>query len=198
MEITIEELNTLNFYRASELHGGLILGQVAARTRDPHLAMELTRHSAEEVLHSQLWAETILAVGGQLHPVRATYQRRFAPRIGRPSTVLHVLAATQVFERRVYRHFLEHLRRPGTHRRIQSTLYRMIAEERHHLSWVKEWLDGQARSRGEMVDDLMRSYAAVDAQLYAELLEEFGWETTPEAIRAFHWQSTRGSEAVAS
>ena len=33
MEIPPRELDFLNFYRASELHGGLILGQVARRVR---------------------------------------------------------------------------------------------------------------------------------------------------------------------
>ena len=85
MEITERELGFLNFYRASELHGGLILGQVARRVRDPVLAVELTRHSAEEVTHSLLWTETIVAVGGRLHVVRETYQARYARLVGAPT-----------------------------------------------------------------------------------------------------------------
>ena len=46
-QVSEVELRLLNFYRASELHGGLILGQVARRTRDGVLALELLRHSAE-------------------------------------------------------------------------------------------------------------------------------------------------------
>jgi hypothetical protein len=175
MEITDEELELLNFYRASELHGGLILGHVVQRARDPKLVLELTRHSGEEVLHAQLWTETIMAVGGTIRPVRSTYQRRFARMIGHPSSLLQILAATQVFERRVYRHFLDHLRRPGTHRRVQMTLHRMIEEEKHHLSWVKEWLDLQCDVRGAEVDALMRRYSEADAWLYEELLTEHGW-----------------------
>ena len=56
------ELSLLNFYRASELHGGLILGQMVRRTRDAELIMQLTKHSAEEVMHALLWTETILHV----------------------------------------------------------------------------------------------------------------------------------------
>ncbi len=175
MEITEPELDTLNFYRASELHGGLILGHLVARARDQSLVHNLTRHSAESLVHAQIWSETILAVGGELRPVQRTYQRRFSEIAGHPASLLHLLAATQVFERRVYRHFLEHLRRPGTHRRVQTALYRMIEEERHHLAWVKEWLDGRAQKRRVDIQRIIDRYAAADARLYPVLLREHGW-----------------------
>jgi hypothetical protein len=50
MDITTRELGFLNFYRASELHGGLILGQLARRARGSALVLDLTRHAAEEVV----------------------------------------------------------------------------------------------------------------------------------------------------
>jgi bacterioferritin (cytochrome b1) len=175
MEITQQELTILNFYRASELYGGLLLGQMVRRTRNPGLILELTRHSAEEVVHAQLWTETILAVGGMPWPVRTTYQTRYAVAVGKPTRMLHVLALTQVFERRVYSHFLAHLRRPGTHHAVQTTLHRMIEEEKGHLSWVKHWLDEQALSQPDTVEEIMRRYAAADASVYESFLLEFGW-----------------------
>ena len=175
MDITTRELRFLNFYRASELHGGLLLGQVARRTRDIGLVIELTRHSAEEVTHSLLWTETILAVGGRILPVRETYQARYASLVGTPVALLDVLALTQVFERRVYRHFTEHLRRPGTHPCVQATLDRMLEEEKAHLQWVKRWLDEQSRSRGDLVAETMRRYADADALVYEGMTAELGW-----------------------
>lgn len=175
MEITRDELTILNFYRASELYGGLVLGRLVGRARDPLLIHELTRHSAEEVSHAQLWTETILAVGGRPFPTRDTYQARYAARLGRPASLLHVLALTQVFERRVYRHFLDHLERPGTHPRVRETLERMIEEEKHHLSWVRDWLDSQEASRGAEVAAVMRRFAAADREIYAALTAEMGW-----------------------
>lgn len=174
-QISENELRVLNFYRASELHGGLILGQVARRTRDGLLTVELLKHSAEEVAHARLWTETILALGGRLHPVRETYQTRYAEAIGCPIGVLHVLALTQIFERRVYQHFLAHLRRPGTHAAVKATLVRMLEEERGHLSWVKQWLDRQAVTRGTIVGETMRRYAEVDRRVYDALTLELGW-----------------------
>jgi demethoxyubiquinone hydroxylase (CLK1/Coq7/Cat5 family) len=175
MEITDRELGFLNFYRASELHGGLILAQVARRARAGALVLELTRHAAEEVVHAQLWTETILAVGGRVRPVRDTYQDRYARVTGPLTSLLDVLALTQVLERRVYRHFTEHLRRPGTHPRVRATLARMLEEEKGHLRWVKRWLDDQERLLGDAVPAAMRRYADADALVYDELTRDLGW-----------------------
>jgi demethoxyubiquinone hydroxylase (CLK1/Coq7/Cat5 family) len=175
MDISRQELELLNFYRASELHGGLLLGALVRRARDSRLILDLTRHSAEEVRHAQLWTETILAVGGRPRPIRDTYQARYAAVVGTPLSLLEVLALTQVFERRVYRHFSEHRRRVGTHPLVQRTLQRMLDEERGHLAWVKRWLDAQAVTRPAVVRETMGRYAAADETVYGALLEEFGW-----------------------
>ncbi|MFL5576593.1 MAG: ferritin-like domain-containing protein [Gemmatimonadaceae bacterium] len=175
LEIPPRELDLLNFYRASELHGGLVLGQVARHARGNELTLELTRHSAEEIVHAQLWTETILAVGGEVRPVRETYQSRYAAALGAPATLLQVLALTQVFERRVYRHFTAHLRRPGTHPAVAATLRRMLEEEKGHLAWVKRWLDRRAVACGAEVAATLRRCAEADARIYGELSEEFGW-----------------------
>jgi bacterioferritin (cytochrome b1) len=169
------EVALLNFYRASELHGGLILGQMVRRTRDPELILNLTRHSAEEVMHAQLWTETIIAIGGRPAPVRESYQMRYAEEVGTPISMLEILALTQVFERRVYRHFTLHLGQPGVHPAVAATLARMLEEERGHLSWVKKWLDRQASVRPAEVREVMRRYAEVDERVYAAISTEYGW-----------------------
>lgn len=171
------EISLLNFYRASELHGGLILGQMVRRTRDPDLILQLTRHSAEEVMHAQWWTETIVAVGGQPAPVRDTYQNRYVEAVGTPTTTLEVLALTQVFERRVYRHFLLHLRRPGLHPAIAATLRRMLEDEKGHLTWVQHWLDAQSRERGGEVRSVMERYVVADSRIYDSLLVEYGFRS---------------------
>jgi hypothetical protein len=176
MKVSRQEMALLNFYRVSELHGGLILGQLARRVSDSDLVLNLTRHSAEEVRHSLIWSETIVGVGGQLSPERDSYQARYAAFLGTPGTALEILALTQVFERRVYRHFIEHAHRPGTHRLVRDALERMLEEERGHLSWVREWLDRQSIARGEQVTSLLRRYAMLDARVYDQLTRDFGWQ----------------------
>jgi rubrerythrin len=176
-QVSETELGLLNFYRASELHGGLVLGQIARRVRDGDVVLKLLRHSAEEIEHARLWTEAIIAVGGRVEPVRRTYQTMYAEAIGCQVGLLQVLALTQIFERRVYRHFLDHLRRPGTHPVVAATLRRMIEEEKGHLSWVKVWLEGQAVHRGPVVRELMTRYAAVDRRIYDAVTLELGWRS---------------------
>ena len=173
MEISQLEVERLNFYRASELHGGLVLGQLVTRTRDPWLLEQLTRHSAEEVRHSQIWAETIIDVGGQPKPLRGTYQAHLGALLGAPSSLFQVLALTQVFERRVYRHFLRHDLVPGTHPRVREALGIMLEEEKHHLSWVKDWLEEEAQRRDFDLGALLRTYQRADDTVYERLLIEY-------------------------
>jgi bacterioferritin (cytochrome b1) len=144
--------------------------------RDPELIQSLTAHSAEELMHAQLWTEAIVAIGGRPRPTSDTYQARYAAALGAPSSLLEVLALTQVFERGVYRHFVTHLRRPGTHPMVQTTLRRMLADERGHLSWVREWLDAQTGARRAAVPVLMRRYEAVDAAIRRQLMSDYEWE----------------------
>jgi demethoxyubiquinone hydroxylase (CLK1/Coq7/Cat5 family) len=176
MEIAERELTLLNFYRASELQGGLILGRLVEHVRDPELILRLTEHSAEEVMHAQLWTEMIVAVGGRPRPTSDTYQSRYAAAIGAPTSLVEVLALTQVFERGVYRHFVRHLRRPGTHPYVQATLRRMLDDERGHLSWVQDWLARQTGSRRSAIPALMRRYTDVDARIHAQLLHDYEWD----------------------
>ena len=174
MSVTNSEIALLNFYRASELHGGLMLGQMVRRTRDPRLILSLTRHSAEDLLHAQLWTETIIALGDRPAPVRDTYQTRYAEAVGTPLTLLEVLALTQIFERRVYRHFTLHLRLPGVQPAVAATLRRTLKDERGHLSWVKAWLDQQTKDRGQEVRDVLRRYILADQRIYDRLSSEYG------------------------
>jgi hypothetical protein len=164
----------LNFYRASELHAGLILGQLARRTADPRLILNLTRHSAEEVMHAQLWTETIVAIGGRPAPVRDTYQTRFAEAVGPPLTMLEVLALTQRFELWAYRYFALHLRAPGIHPAVAATLRRIIEQERAHLSWAKAWLDEQAKNHANEVREVLGRYALADQRICDTLSNEYG------------------------
>lgn len=175
MEISETELRMLNFYRASELHGGLILGQLVRRARGAALLTHLTRHSAEEVNHALLWTETIVAVGGQPTPTSDTWQARFASTAGPMTSLCEVLAVTQVFERTVCRHFTAHLRRGGTHPKVRATLRRMLEEEKYHLNWVAHWLKDEEARRGEVVPALMRRYAEIDATIYRQLLVDYEW-----------------------
>jgi len=176
------ELTTLNFYRLSELQGGLVLGTMARLTRDMRLTRQLLRHAAEEVVHAELWTRTIQRLHGRLHSVPATYQAYYARELGPPRSVLQVLALTQVFERRVFEHFSLHASRPQTHPLVRETLERMLEEERGHLSWVREWLDREEETRPDVVTRVMARCEEADRRIYPRVLADYGW--SPRSICA--------------
>lgn len=173
LPVTPRETALLNFYRASHLHAGLILGQMVRRTRDPGLILSVTRHSAEEVMHAQMWTETIMVIGGRPSPVGDTYQARYAEVVGTPRTVLDVLTLTHVFERRMYRHFTVHAALAGVHPAVSTTLRRTLEDERAHLSWVKAWLDEQAKERRNAVREAMQRYVTADQRIYDKISTEY-------------------------
>jgi acyl carrier protein len=167
VEISENDLWILSYYRESELAGSLVMGRLARETDDDDLRVHLTEHCAEEAHHAWLWTETILKVGGTPKRVAETYQTRYYAEIGTPSSLLEILALTQVFERRVIRHFRAHLKWPNTHPAVAETLRRMIEDEVGHLSWVKDRLDRYAAERGDsIVAETMRRYTEVDERVY--------------------------------
>ncbi len=167
MEITENELWLLSYYRQSELDGALIMGRLARETDDDDLRVHLTEHCAEEAQHAWLWTQTILKVGSVPQRVAETYQTRYYAEIGTPTSLLEILALTQVFERRVVKHFRAHLGWPGTHPAVIATLQRMIDDEVGHISWVKDRLDRYAAEKGEtIVAETMRRCTEVDEKVY--------------------------------
>jgi len=167
VEISENDLWILSYYRESELAGSLVMGRLARETDDDDLRVHLTEHCAEEAHHAWLWTETILKVGGTPKRVAETYQTRYYHEIGTPTSLLEILALTQVFERRVIRHFRAHLKWPNTHPEVAATLKRMIEDEVGHITWVKDRLDRYAAEKGEsIVAETMRRFTEVDGRVY--------------------------------
>jgi acyl carrier protein len=172
LEISTNELWLLSFYRESELAGGLLMGRLAQQTDDDDLRVRFTEHCAEETRHAWAWTEAILEVGGTPQRVSETYQSRYHALLGDPSSILEVLALTQVFEKRVMRHFRKHLGWPGTHPVVKRTLQQLMDDEVDHVRWVKDRLDAHAAEHGEhVVGEMLEHYQRIDDQIYAELSE---------------------------
>lgn len=167
MEISENDLWILSYYRESELAGSLVMGRLARETDDDDLRVHLTEHCAEEAHHAWLWTKTILDVGGTPKRVAETYQTRYYAELGTPASLLEVLALTQVFEKRVIRHFRAHMKWPNTHPAVLATLQRMIDDEVGHISWVKDRLDRYAAEKDSaVVAATMRRYTEVDQRVY--------------------------------
>jgi acyl carrier protein len=167
LEITENELWLLSYYRESELAGALLMGRLARETDDDDLRVRLTEHCAEEARHAWAWTETIMRVGGTPRRVSETYQSRYHAAVGNPSNLLEVLALTQIFERRVVRHFKAHLAWPGTHPEVARTLQQLIDEEVGHIRWVKDRLDAYGETHGELVvREMLDRFQRIDEQVY--------------------------------
>ena len=188
LEISENELWLLSYYRESELAGALLMGRLARETDDDDLRVRLTEHCAEEARHAWAWTETILKVGGTPKHVSETYQSRYHAAVGNPASLLEVLALTQIFERRVVRHFRAHLSWPGTHVEVRRTLQQLIDEETGHIRWVKDRLDAYAAANGEAaVDEMMNRFKRIDEEVYRELkqyADRFAEVVGPKAVRA--------------
>lgn len=167
LEIHENELWLLSYYRESELAGALLMGRLARETDDDELRVRLTEHCAEEARHAWAWTECILNVGGTPKKVSETYQSRYHAAVGDPKTLLEVLALTQIFERRVVRHFRAHLSWPRTHPEIRRTLQQLIDDEADHIRWVKDRLDDYAAANGEaVVREMMERFKRIDEEVY--------------------------------
>jgi acyl carrier protein len=143
------------------------MGRLARETDDDDLRVRLTEHCAEEARHAWAWTETILRVGGTPRRVSETYQSRYHAAVGNPSNLLEVLALTQIFERRVVRHFKAHLAWPGTHPEVARTLQQLIDEEVGHIRWVKDRLDAYGATHGDLVvREMLDRFKRIDEQVY--------------------------------
>jgi len=186
LEISENELWLLSYYRESELAGALLMGRLARETDDDDLRVRLTEHCAEEARHAWAWTETILKVGGTPKHVSETYQSRYHAAVGNPTSLLEVLALTQIFERRVVRHFRAHLSWPGTHVEVRRTLQQLIDEETGHIRWVKDRLDAYAAANGEAaVDEMMNRFKRIDEEVYRGLkqyADRFAEVVGPKAV----------------
>jgi len=156
VEISENDLWILSYYRESELAGGLVMGRLARETDDDDLRVHLTEHCAEEAHHAWLWTETILKVGGTPKRVAETYQTRYYAEIGMPASLLEILTLTQVFERRVIRHFRAHLKWPDVHPVVAETMRRFTeVDERvyeaamRYRDNARDLLDPALRGNGQ-------------------------------------------------
>ena len=140
MTIDNRENAILNLYRASELHGGLILGQMVRRASDSRLVVNLTRHAADQLVNARIWTETIIRGGGTLLAAIETLYDRQVSKGQSPVSVREALSVVNVVERQTCAQLVAHLGKGDVHPLFDDTLKRMIDVERSHIDWVNAWL----------------------------------------------------------
>lgn len=155
----------LNWYRQSELEGSLLLGRMVRVATNGELIAKLMKHCADEARHGQLWSDCLRALGLPYVRIHRSYQSFFIEHGGTPSSLVEVLAFTQIFERRVHKRFTDELATPGLPEPVRSTFETMIRDEKDHLEWVHDWLKPLPESPA-----LLKKYIEIDQALYTRLL----------------------------
>jgi rubrerythrin len=161
------ELYVLSFYRASELAGALLFGRVAFHTDVAELRAPLTEHCAEEAGHAWQFTQLIARLGRTPIKVKATFQTEIARSYGMPTSLIEILALTQIFEERVLQHYQAHAAMSGVHPQVAETLHAMIADEYGHIDWVDAELRRCREAYGdEGVEAAMARARSADRQAY--------------------------------
>jgi hypothetical protein len=176
MDSTAYEVAALNLYCTSALQSARLLGQMARRAFDPRLRLELSRRAADAQQHAQLWAETIRTIGARPQTATPAYHARYQEQVGRADTLLHVLALTHTYERRLARQLIRHSHRPGVDPTVRASIRRMLEEELRP-GWAVEWLDQLASADRARCEEVRRRYAEADAAMPDPLEAASGLES---------------------
>ena len=154
----------LNWYRQSELEGALLLGRMVRVATNGALIARLMRHAADEARHGQLWSACIEELRLPFVRIHRSYQSFFLEHGATPSSLVEVLAFTQIFERRVHKRFTDELAVADLPSAARATFETMIHDEKDHLEWVHDWLKPLPEAPA-----LLKKYIEIDTALYHRL-----------------------------
>ncbi|MEV5510658.1 ferritin-like domain-containing protein [Streptomyces orinoci] len=175
MTLSENDLWLLSYYRSSEINGALFFGQVARTLRGGPLQADVTHHFADEANHAKFWTRCIEDLGYSARKLQGSYQDRYLEAVGLPANLMEVMAITQVFEKRVIGQYHRHLRAPDVHPRVRQTIEKIMEDERWHVKYVREALEGMAAKYGqELIEDTLARFTAADEEVYAKTLAEYG------------------------
>jgi hypothetical protein len=167
------ELWILSFYRRSEISGALFFGRLAQTVRAGAIQRDLTKHFSDESLHAWYWTDCIEKLGGKPIRLDHSYQDQYIEAAGLPGNIMEILAITQVFEKRVIGQYALHRALPGLPPEVESTLQRIMQDEKWHIQWVGDALVSLEAEYGkEHIAQTIERYAAADRKVYEKTLDE--------------------------
>ena len=173
MRLSDDERFLLSYYRVSEINGSLFFGRLARALRPSPIQHDLTRHFADEAQHAWYWTQCLHSLGAQPLKLSDAYQDQYLEAAGLPVNLMEVLAITLVFERRVINQYAKHRGVPDLQPQVGATIDRIMEDERWHVQWVRDALDGMAERFGkDTIDATLRRYRDADREVYAKTLQE--------------------------
>lgn len=167
------DLWVLSFYRTSEISGALFFGRLARSMRPGPIQRDMTRHFSDESQHAWYWTQCIERLGAQPLKLDQSYQDQYLAAAGMPANLMEVLAITQVFERRVINQYARHARAPGLQEEVRETLARIMADERWHISWIRDALRSMEPEYGkDAIQATLKRFWRADQSVYRQTMEE--------------------------
>jgi hypothetical protein len=164
------ELAILNRYCVSTQFTARLLTTFAGSSGDLALRLELARRANDALRQTELWAETIRALGGRPRSDTEPIQARHCEHAGMPHTRAEALALVQVTERRLARQLARHFHRDDVHPIVRATLRRMIEEELQP-GWTTPWLARLSEADADAVEEARCRYAAADRAIGDPFIE---------------------------
>ena len=162
-------LYILSYYRASELAGSLLFGQLAMHTSYDELRTPLTEQCSEEAHHAWLVNQTIVEMGGTPLRIADTFQTEIAKIYGMPKSVVDILCLTKVFEERVLGHYQKHASMKNEDPRVVATLNSIIEDESGHVDWIETALEQYVDQGAE---EKLKQAQEIDAKVYEKLVKQ--------------------------
>lgn len=171
--VTENHIWLLSFYRLSEINGSQFFANLAKHIKQPEISHNLSRHFAEEAQHAWYFSDCIDQLGYRPLLVEKSYQD-YLSAVGLPANVMEILALTQIFERRVIRHYREQSRVFQEHPLILDTIDRVMQDEHWHLKWVMDALKEMEPIYGkEHIQATLQHYQGIDDEVHAQLQHEY-------------------------
>ena len=173
MPLTENERWILSFYRTSEINGSLFFGRLAKSIPPGPIQHDMTKHFSDEGMHAWYWTACLQKLGSEPLRLDETYQDRYLVAAGLPTNLMEILAITLVFEKRVIGQYALHRAVPGLEPEITSTIDRIMDDEKWHIRWVSDALEGLKSEYGaDRVESTLSRFHAADEEVYESVLRE--------------------------
>ena len=167
------ELWVLSFYRTSEISGALFFGRLAKSMKPGAIQRDMTKHFADEAMHSWYWTSCIERLGGEPLKLSESYQDQYLAAAGMPVNLMEVLAITQVFEKRVINQYARHNQVPGLQAEVRDTLAKIMLDEKWHIEWIHDALKKMEPEYGkELIETTLRRFQTADREVYSKTIQE--------------------------
>ena len=163
----------MSLYRHSEITGAMFFAKVATCMPAGPLQVNLNKHFADESMHSWYWTQAMDELGYRPVRMNNAYQDAYLETGGLPVNLMEILALTNVFEKRVIKQYMQHMKVPNLNPVIKDTIGKIVEDEKWHVYWINQALKDYAGKYGEdKINAKIQHYKAADAVIYDKFLQE--------------------------